>query len=108
VFAAAGRDYALFRTLYHAGLRTEETVMLDVADLHFDRGPFGKIHVRYGKAHVLTGHLTSATTPRRWRRRRPRNGWTRSSRSCEDAGNQTVDGGHRHPRSLGQGRCCPR
>jgi site-specific recombinase XerD len=50
VFAAAGRDYALFRTLYHAGLRTEEAVMLDVADLHFDRGPFGKIHVRYGKA----------------------------------------------------------
>jgi len=50
VFAAAGRDYALFRTLYHAGLRTEETVLLDVADLHFDRGPFGKIHVRYGKA----------------------------------------------------------
>lgn len=50
VFAAAGRDYALFRTLYHAGLRTEEAVMLDTADLHFDRGPFGKIHVRYGKA----------------------------------------------------------
>ena len=50
VFAAAGRDYALFRTLYHAGLRTEEVVVLDVADLHFDRGPFGKIHVRYGKA----------------------------------------------------------
>jgi site-specific recombinase XerD len=24
--------------------------MLDVADLYFDRGPFGKIHVRYGKA----------------------------------------------------------
>lgn len=50
VFAAAGRDYALFRTLYHAGLRTEEAVMLDVADVHFDRGPFGKIHVRFGKA----------------------------------------------------------
>jgi len=50
VFAAAGRDYALFRTLCHAGLRTAETVLLDVADLHFDRGPFGKIHVRYGKA----------------------------------------------------------
>ncbi len=50
VFGAAGRDYALFRTLYHAGLRTEEAVMLDVADLCFDRGPFGKIHVRYGKA----------------------------------------------------------
>lgn len=50
VFAAAGRAYALFRTLYHAGLQTEEAVMLDVADLYFDRGPFGKIHVRYGKA----------------------------------------------------------
>lgn len=50
VFAAAGRDYALFRTLYHGGLRSEEAVMLDVADLHFTRGPFGKIHVRFGKA----------------------------------------------------------
>ena len=50
VFAAAGRDYALFRTLYHAGLRSEEAVMLDIADLHFPRGPFGKIHVRFGKA----------------------------------------------------------
>lgn len=50
VFAAAGRDYALYRTLYHAGLRAEEAVALDVADLHFDRGPFGKIHVRFGKA----------------------------------------------------------
>ena len=50
VFVSAGRDYALFCTLHHAGLRTEETVMLDVADLRFDRGPFGKIHLRYGKA----------------------------------------------------------
>jgi integrase/recombinase XerD len=50
VFAAAGRDYALYRTLYHGGLRAEEAVALDVADLHFDRGPFGKIHVRFGKA----------------------------------------------------------
>ena len=50
VFAAAGRDYALYRTLYHAGLRAEEAVALDIADLHFDRGPFGKIHVRFGKA----------------------------------------------------------
>lgn len=50
VFATAGRDYALFRMLYFAGLRSEEAVMLDIADLHFTRGPFGKIHVRYGKA----------------------------------------------------------
>ena len=50
VFASAARDYALYRTLYHAGLRSEEAVTLDAADLHFDRGPFGKIHVRFGKA----------------------------------------------------------
>jgi site-specific recombinase XerD len=50
VFAIAGRDYALYRTLYHAGLRAEEAVTLDVADVHFDRGPFGKLHVRFGKA----------------------------------------------------------
>ena len=50
VFAAAGRDYALYRTLYHAGLRAEEAVALDIAGLRFDRGPFGKIHVRFGKA----------------------------------------------------------
>jgi DNA-binding Xre family transcriptional regulator len=28
-YAPAARDYALFRTLYHAGLRSEEVVMLD-------------------------------------------------------------------------------
>jgi integrase/recombinase XerD len=49
-FAPAGRDYALVRTLYHAGLRAEEAVSLDVGDVHFGRGPFGKLHVRYGKA----------------------------------------------------------
>jgi site-specific recombinase XerD len=48
-FASAGRDYALFRTLYHCGLRSDETASLERADLHFDRGPFGKIHVRFGK-----------------------------------------------------------
>ena len=48
-FAPAGRDYALFRTLYHAGLRADEAASLELADLHFGRGPFGKIHVRFGK-----------------------------------------------------------
>lgn len=49
-FGAAGRDYALFRTLYHCGLRSDEAASLEQSDLHFDRGPFGKIHVRFGKA----------------------------------------------------------
>jgi len=48
-FGPAGRDYALFRTLYHCGLRADEAASLTLGDLHFDRGPFGKIHVRFGK-----------------------------------------------------------
>ncbi len=48
-FGPAGRDYALFRTLYHAGVRADEAATLELADLHFERGPFGKIHVRFGK-----------------------------------------------------------
>lgn len=48
-YGPAARDYALFRILYHAGLRAEEVVMLDRSDVHFGRGPFGKLHVRFGK-----------------------------------------------------------
>ena len=58
-YAPAARDYALFRTLYHAGLRVEEMVMLDRSDVHFGRGPFGKLHVRFGK-----GARTSGPRPR--------------------------------------------
>lgn len=49
-WAPIARDYALFRTLYHCGLRSAESATLEIRDLHFDRGPFGKIHVRLGKA----------------------------------------------------------
>jgi len=58
-FGPAGRDYALYRTLYHAGLRAEEAASLELGDLHFGRGPFGKIHVRFGK-----GAKTSGPRPR--------------------------------------------
>lgn len=58
-YAPAARDYAMFRTLYHAGLRAQEASQLDVADLHFSRGPFGKVHVRFGK-----GAHTSGPRPR--------------------------------------------
>lgn len=54
-YAPAARDYALFRTLYHAGTRCEEAVLLDVPDVHFGRGPFGKLHVRFGKAARTSG-----------------------------------------------------
>jgi site-specific recombinase XerD len=49
----------LYRTLYHAGLRAEEAASLELPDLHFGRGPFGKIHVRFGK-----GAKTSGPRPR--------------------------------------------
>jgi integrase/recombinase XerD len=54
-YAPAARDYALFRTLYHAGTRCEEAVLLDIGDAHFGRGPFGKLHVRFGKAARTSG-----------------------------------------------------
>jgi site-specific recombinase XerD len=54
-YGPAARDYALFRTLYHAGLRADEASMLDRPDLHFGRGPFGKVHVRFGKAARTSG-----------------------------------------------------
>lgn len=58
-YAPAARDYAMFRTLYHAGLRSEEASLLERADVHFSRGPFGKLHVRFGK-----GARTSGPRPR--------------------------------------------
>ena len=54
-YAPAAGDYAMFRTLYHAGIRCEEAVLLDVPDVHFSRGPFGKLHVRFGKAARTSG-----------------------------------------------------
>jgi integrase/recombinase XerD len=54
-YAPAARDYALFRTLYHAGLRSDEASRLDRPDAHFSRGPFGKLHVRFGKAARTSG-----------------------------------------------------
>ncbi|MFI9367026.1 tyrosine-type recombinase/integrase, partial [Kitasatospora sp. NPDC053057] len=58
-YGPAARDYAMFRTLYHAGLRSEEASLLELPDLHFTRGPFGKLHVRFGK-----GAHTSGPRPR--------------------------------------------
>jgi site-specific recombinase XerD len=58
-YGPAARDYALFRTLYHGGLRSEESALLERPDVHFGRGPFGKLHVRFGK-----GARTSGPRPR--------------------------------------------
>ena len=58
-YAPSARHYGLFRTLYHAGLRAEESSLLERSDAHFSRGPFGKLHVRFGK-----GAHTSGPRPR--------------------------------------------
>ncbi len=54
-YGTAGRDYTIFRTLYHAGLRSDEAARLSVSDVHLDRGPFGKLHVRFGKGTRTSG-----------------------------------------------------
>lgn len=54
-YGPAARDYALFRTLYHVGLRSEEAALLERSDVHFGRGPFGKLHVRFGKGAHMSG-----------------------------------------------------
>ena len=54
-YGTAARDYTLFRTLYHAGLRSDEAARLDVTNVHLDRGPFGKLHVRFGKGTRTSG-----------------------------------------------------
>lgn len=40
------RDYAMFRFLYHTGMRENEVAMVDVKDVRFD---LGTIHCRIGK-----------------------------------------------------------
>jgi hypothetical protein len=36
-------------------LRSEEAALLDVPNVHFDRGPLGKLHVRFGKGAKMSG-----------------------------------------------------
>jgi site-specific recombinase XerD len=48
-FAPAARSYAAARLMAEAGLRVNETSHLDLADVKWDLGRFGKLHVRMGK-----------------------------------------------------------
>lgn len=45
----ATRNYAMARLAAEVGLRATELCGLSLDDLHFDHGPLGKIHVRFGK-----------------------------------------------------------
>lgn len=54
-YAPAARDSAMFHTPYRTGLRSEKAALLEIPDVHFARGPFGKLHVRFGKATHMSG-----------------------------------------------------
>jgi site-specific recombinase XerD len=45
----SARHYTMARLAGEVGLRLRETCGLRLDDLHFDHGPMGKIHVRFGK-----------------------------------------------------------
>jgi len=48
-WSAAARTYTMARVAAEVGLRARELCQLALDDLHFDHGPLGKIHVRFGK-----------------------------------------------------------
>jgi integrase len=48
-FAPAARNFAVSRLMAQIGLRVNETRQLDLHDIKWDLGRFGKVHVRYGK-----------------------------------------------------------
>ena len=48
-FAPAARSYAAARLMADVGLRVNEVSHLDLADVKWDLGRFGKLHVRLGK-----------------------------------------------------------
>ena len=48
-FAPAARDYAACKLMAEVGLRVNEACKLDLADIRWDLGRFGKLHVRHGK-----------------------------------------------------------
>ncbi|MFE2023918.1 hypothetical protein ACFW9V_01940 [Streptomyces hygroscopicus] len=49
-FAPTARNYTASKLMSQVGLRVSEACMLDLADIKWDLGRFGKLHVRHGKA----------------------------------------------------------
>jgi integrase/recombinase XerD len=54
-FAPAARNYAAARLMAEVGLRVNEARRLDLADVKWELGRFGKLHVRYGKGSCGSG-----------------------------------------------------
>jgi integrase len=47
--ATTARNYAAARLMAEVGLRVNEACRLDLHDVKWDLGRFGKLHVRHGK-----------------------------------------------------------
>jgi site-specific recombinase XerD len=54
-YATTARNYAAARLMADVGLRINELCKLDLADVHWDLGRFGKLHVRFGKGTRASG-----------------------------------------------------
>ena len=54
-FAPAARNYAAARLEADVGLRVNEARMLDLDDVRWELGRFGKLHVRHGKGRAARG-----------------------------------------------------
>lgn len=57
-YLPAARDYLAASLWRRAGLRINETAMLDIRDWRPDLGEFGKLHVRFGKGSIGRGPKT--------------------------------------------------
>ncbi|WP_213015326.1 MULTISPECIES: site-specific integrase [unclassified Rhodococcus (in: high G+C Gram-positive bacteria)] len=55
-FGPVARNYAASRLMAEVGLRVNEARHLDLADIKWDLGRFGKLHVRHGKGARGSGH----------------------------------------------------
>ncbi|HXA62348.1 MAG TPA: hypothetical protein VNW94_24630 [Streptosporangiaceae bacterium] len=54
-FAPAARNYTACRLMSEVGLRVNEACKLDLPDVKWDLGRFGKLHVRHGKGRPGVG-----------------------------------------------------
>lgn len=54
-YATTARNYTAARLMSDVGLRINELCKLDLSDVHWDLGRFGKLHVRFGKGTRASG-----------------------------------------------------
>lgn len=55
-YTVGARNFAGSKLMSQVGLRINELRMLDLDDVKWDLGPFGKLHVRFGKGSRGRGH----------------------------------------------------